>query len=291
MKREPGTDRPHRLAYCAALCVIALCAAPAAASEAKVDYTVEIDWASGFIRAEVDLDIASAGLRLPSGRIEAERLLDAAVPDLVRGAVLGIGLDSYRTVADSLDDGTLESGALEAFLSDGTRRDLALDRDLAVISAVYSWRLSDLAGLYVRHSSPRQMASPARPVPTRAYTGIVIVAQGQFPVRGEHVSASLSPCLFPRVFDASMTLVLERNLAYPDALRDRGAVAYAAALDSPEVEARAGGDPLRIVASAVFGSRRTDLVISQEDAQRILGEPANKELVRLGRVVVIIDAP
>lgn len=289
MKREPGTARSF--ASPAALLLAAICAAGAVSAEPKLSHSVDIDWASGYVSASVGLDIASAGLRLPSGRKEAERLLDAAVPDLVRETVLGIGLDSYRTVADSLDDGTLESGAFEAFLSGGTRRDLAMDRDLAVMSAVYSWKLSDLAGLYVRHSSPRQLASPTRPVPTRAYSGIVIVAQGPFPVRGEHVSAILSPCLFPRVYDVSMTLVLERNLAYPDALKSRGAVAYATALDSLAVAARAGADPLRIVASAVFGSRRTDLVISQEDAQKILGDPANRELVRTGRVVVIIDAP
>jgi hypothetical protein len=266
-------------------------AAPVPAALQACSATVSVDWIGGTIRAQAELDLATAGIRLPSGRAEAEQVLESAIPGLVRGTALAIDLDSYRTVADSIDDGTLQTEALETFLESGRRLDLALSRDLGTLVATYAWKLADLASLYVRHSSPIDMPTADRYLPTRSYTGIIIFVQGIYAVQGEHRTAILSPCLFPRLFDESMTALLERNLQAPGPLRTWGSVAYAAGLDDPVITARAGGDPLRIMATRLFGSLRTDIVISSGDALKILGSPDNRALIQAGRVVFVIDSP
>jgi hypothetical protein len=266
--------------------------APSAeATTAGFGSSIAVDWPAAIIRAEVELNLAALGFSLPSGRSQADRSLEAAVPDLVRGAVLGVELDSYRTVADSLLDGSLAPSLLEAFLERGRRTRSSLSRDLTRLQATYEWRLADLAELYVRHRVPLDLPEPPRYAPTRAYTGIVIFAQGQYEVRGEHRAGGIRPCLFPRLYDGDMRLLMERNLVAPEALRARGLVGYAYALDDPAIETRVGDSPLRVVASELFGSRRTDAVISVEDALKILGSPENRALVREGRVVIIIDRP
>jgi hypothetical protein len=88
-----------------------------------------------------------------------------------------------------------------------------------------------------------------------------------------------------------MRTIVERNLLYPDALRAWGAVGYATSLGDPTIEARAGSAPLRIIAAEIFGSRRTDVIISNEDALKILGSPENRKLAQEGKVVFIIDTP
>lgn len=194
-------------------------------------------------------------------------------------------------MADSIDDGTLATAALDAFLEDGRRLDLALSRDLGTLVATYQWKLADLAALYVRHSAPTDLPAADRYIPTRSYTGIVIFVQGTYAVQGEHRTGRLAPCLFPRLFNESMTALLERNLQAPEPLRTWGSVAYAAGIDDPVITARAGGDPLRIMATRLFGSLRTDIVISSADALKILGSPDNRALIRNGRVVFVIDEP
>ena len=62
-------------------------------------------------------------------------------------------------------------------------------------------------------------------------------------------------------------------------------------LDDPVIASRAGDSPLRVIASAIFGSNRTNAVISADDALKILGSPANRELARQGKVVFVIDEP
>jgi hypothetical protein len=288
--RAAATRRPALCKFAAlTLVVFALGASALGASETAYTSSSSVDWTTGFIRASVELNLAGAGLRLPSDRAEAERLIQAAIPDLVKDTVLGIGLDSYRTVADSLDDGTLDPTVLRAFLEAGNRVMLAMDRDMENLVARFEWRLPELAALYVRHSVPVRLATPTRSMPTRAYSGIVLYAQGDYPVRGEHGEDRLRPCLFPRIYDEAMTPMLERNLVDPAALRAWGAVAYATGLDDPVIVTRAGGNPLRIMVTGVFGSKRTDAMISVDDSQRILGLPENRDLIRAGKVVFVID--
>lgn len=263
------------------------------AASASLPYasSLQVDWTSGIIRAEVELDLAGAGIRLPSGRSEAERQLGLAVPDLVRQSALDVGLDSWRTVGDSLDDGSLDPSVFEEFLESGHLARSSLSRDLGRLLATYEWKLADLGALYVRHSVPMELPTPERYVPTRNYSGIVIYVQGVYEIRGEHRSERLKPCLFPRLYDEAMTPILERNSQDPIALRTQGAVAYATSLDDPVIGGRAGDDPLRMIATRIFGSRRTDIVIRTDDALKILGSEANRDLIRMGKVVFIIDQP
>lgn len=250
-----------------------------------------LDWTAGLIRAQVGLNLGAAGIVLPSGRTQAEMSLETAVPDLIREEVMAIGLDSYRTVRDSLMDGSLDASAFEAYLEHGTKTRSSLSRDLGRLTATYEWRLADLAALYVKHSRPVDLPAAERYVPSKTYTGIVVFIKGEYGVRGEHRSAAISPCLFPRLYDDNMLTIVERNVLEPQALQSWGAVAYATEIDDPIVAARAGAEPLRIMASEIFGSRRTDAVIGTEDALKILISAENRDVVRQGRIVFIIDPP
>lgn len=273
--------------------IVALVLLPAVATALPASFVSNnaVDWRAGLIKADVQLDLGAEGIYLPSGRSQAERSLEAAVPDLVRDTVLSVELDSYRTVGDSLSDGTLDPALFEAFLEAGRRTRSSLSRDLGKLQESYEWKLADLAALYVRHSVPIDLPAPERYVPARAYTGIVVYLQGEYSVRGEHRTAKIRPCLFPKLFDESMRTIVERNLLDPDALRSWGAVGYATSLGDPAMEARAGSAPLRIIATEIFGSRRTDAIISDDDALKILGTPENRALAQQGKVVFIIDTP
>jgi hypothetical protein len=260
---------------------------PAAASPYLAE--LQLDWQQGTMTAVVEMDLAASGIRLPSGRSEGERAIARKAPDLVRDTVTALVLDSYRTVDDSLDDGSIDPEALRDFIESGKRLDTVMSRDMARMRASYRWNLAELAGLYVRHTTPTALPEADRFVPTRAYTGIIIYVQGEYAVRGEHRSGHLIPSLFPRIYDDEMNPILSRNHVDPTAVRAGGIAAFARNLDDPVVERRAGDDPLRIMAYQIFGTLRTDIIITRTDALKILSDPANRELVRTGRIVFILD--
>jgi hypothetical protein len=260
---------------------------PAAATPYLAD--IYLDWQQGTMVAVVEMDLAASGIRLPSGRSEAERTIASTAPALVQHTVTSIVLDSYRTVNHSLDDGSIDSEALRDFIESGKRLDTAMSSDMARMRISYRWNLAELAALYVRHTIPTALPEADRFVPTRAYTGIIVYVQGEYAVRGEHRSGRLVPSLFPRIYDDGMNPILSRNHVDPVALRAGGIAAFAKRLDDPVIELRAGDDPLRIMAHQIFGTLRTDIIITRTDALKILGDPANRELIRNGRIVFVLD--
>ena len=250
---------------------------------------IRLDWPRGTLTAVIEMDLAASGIRLPSGRSEAEKTIARIAPDLVREAVESIVLDSYRTVEDSSEDGSIDPEELRDFIESGKRLNTVMSGDMARIQATYQWELAKLASLYVRHSTPMALPEADRFVPTRAYTGIIVYVQGEYAVRGEHRQGRLVPSLFPRIYDEEMTPILSRNHVDPETLRTYGIAAFASGMDDPVIERRAGDDPLRIMAYQIFGTLRTDTVITRTDALKILGDPANRELIKTGRIVFVLD--
>lgn len=256
-----------------------------AASPYRIEST--IDWTERTLRMTLSLDLAADRLRLPGGRVEAERRVERDLPGFVRDVAAGIRVDSYRTVGSTVIDNTILPGQLMDFLRTGKRVEAHFTRDFSAFVASYVFRLDALAALYTRHATPLKPALPMASVPTRPYSGILISVVGAYPVHGEHRDGVLVPCLFPRIFDETMRPVLERNFSSPAVIASKGVVAYARGPDEPWVEGRIGDNPLRIVATAIFGSARTDVILAEEDALRILCLPANTDLVREGRIVIV----
>lgn len=269
-------------------------AAPAVAQDAlyrsAMRFSAALDWVSGELVADLSLDLVAAGLRLPSGRAEAERAVERLAPILAEPELLQISLDSYRSVGDGLAEGLVEEAAIRAYLEGGRRVRSAMSRDLRYYEARYAWSLGSLAGLFARHGRASEAPPAVGFTPSRPHSGIVVYLSGALPVRGERRVERPVPALLPRLWDERMNLLYEQSRLEPGAAASALPVAYAFGVDDPAIERRAGADPLRIMATGVFGSLRTDPVIARDDALRILSESANRELLRQGKLVfVFID--
>ena len=295
-RRPRGSTGPRAGLVAAAMLALLYVSgpSPAAAQESPVPpYTVHasVDWASRELSVEVSLDLAAAGLRMPSGRIEAERMIDRDLPGILAGLVLGLPVDSYRSVADCVDDGTLDESDLLGFGGQAVEQGSSFSRDMRSFIARYELPLSAVAGIFIRHRTPVQPEAPLEWRATRTYTGIVIHADSGLAVHGERATDLARPCLFPRVYDDAMRLLLQKNGVAPDAIAAWGEVGYAeagAARDG-SLLARIGEAPLRIDATAIFGTDRTDLIIPADEAMKILASQENRALLAAGKVVIVID--
>jgi hypothetical protein len=183
-------------------------------------------------------------------------------------------------------DGSFDPEALVALASLAVLQRSSLSKDMGKFLATYALKLDAIASLFLSGARPTPIRAPLESRPTRDYSGIVIYAKGMLPLHGETGEGAATPCLFPRVYDADMKLVLDKSLVLPEALADGGVLGYASGLGVAAGE-RVGMDPLRVMAVQLFGDRRTDYVISRDDALRILSSAANRELLRQGKVVVV----
>ncbi|MDR1748272.1 MAG: OmpA family protein, partial [Spirochaetaceae bacterium] len=228
-------------------------------------------------------------IQLPAGRGTAADIILSEIPGLIKDALLSIPLDSSINIGDAVLQETLSLADMTNLIDSGKKTPGFFSSGLETMSINHTLSLIDICALLVSHDSPYTPRMPLDSVPSRGYSGIIIDARGELPVYGEYVTAKTEPALFPKIWDDSMNLLYERNMVDPAAAKTQGIVVYSSSLSEREYERRVGRDPLRITARQVYGTNRTDPVISRQDALRILTVEENLELFRQGRVVILLD--
>jgi hypothetical protein len=263
-------------------------------STARPTYSVssKVDWKERVLYVDIELDMAAAGLKMPEGRLDAQRMLDRDIAGLAKDAIFVLQADSHRTVEAAVADGTLEADRLVALAGVARIEHSSLSKDMRKFLATYRLGLDAVSSLFLSGAQSTPIRAPLEARPTRNYSGIIVYAKGRLPVHGEGVEGEGAPCLFPRIYDSEMRLVADRSFVLPEVLAmsgpSGGVLGYASAL-GVEAGERVGGDPMRITAIELFGDGRCDYVISREDALRILSSPGNRELLRRGKIVVVLD--
>ena len=147
----------------------------------------------------------------------------------------------------------------------------------------------DIAEVFIEHRTGYSLPATLFYVPSAPFSGILIYASGELPVHGENRSAPLEPALFPRIWDSDMNLLFESRMMDREDLLKTGPVAYADSLDAPAIAERVGRNPIRILARGVFGLAPTDPIIPREDALAIRNSPEGAELLRRGKIMIVIS--
>ena len=86
-----------------------------------------------------------------------------------------------------------------------------------------------------------------------------------------------------------MNTIFEKGMVDPEVIKQSGLVAFDYTENPARYANRIGSDPLYIKATEVFGRNRTDPVIKRRDALKILTVPENVELLKQGKVVILLD--
>jgi len=263
--------------------------------QAKLGITGAVEWDKMEINTVVSLDLASAGLKLPNGRTQGEAIIASEYLRLIRPEILNIQVDSSSTVADIVERGELSIFEVENYALQARAVPPALSPNFDSLLASYSLGIAGVRSALVRHSRLVDIPRTLDPVPSPAYTGIIIIASDSQPVHGTRSSALLQPCLFPKIWDSDMQLIFERNM-YNQASGPmahyfplKGIFAGGPSGLSKEISAIVGEYPLRIFARGVFGMNPTDPIINPDDALLIMSTESNRNLLREGRLVIIVD--
>jgi hypothetical protein len=254
-----------------------------------------VEWDTLLIKSTVSLDLAQAGIKLPSGRTQGESLLNSGYLTLIQPNIMDLQVDSSSTIADLIIRG--EFGLLEAenLALKAQSVPPALSSDLRKISVSYTMNLSDVSAALLRHTRPSPVMRTLIPVSSAQYTGIIVIASDNLPLYGMRSSALAVPCLFPKIWDSNMNLIYERNMLETN----NNTMVHYAPLQSifqdnpsglaPEIIEVAGNRPLRIFARGLYGINPTDLIIDKNDAMLIISSNDNRRLLSEGRVVFILN--
>jgi hypothetical protein len=270
----------------------------AAFGQAKISISGAVEWDKMEMGAAVTLDLASANIKLPTGRTQAESMISAEYLRLIRPGILSLPVDSSSTIADLIQRGEFSFLRAENIALDAKATPPSLSPDLLSLQASYSVSLAGISADLIRHSRPTEIRRTLTPVPAPAYSGIIIFAAEELPVHGMKSAALPLPCLFPKIWDTDMNLIYERTMLEQGNSGQAVMVRYTPAESvlrpgpsglSAEIAAFAGTNPLRILARGCFGIRPTDLIIDREDALLIISSEANRRLLREGKVVIVLN--
>jgi hypothetical protein len=254
-----------------------------------------LQWDTMELNARITLDLASAGIRLPTGRNQAEELIAAEYPSLLQPLILSIPVDSSDTIGDLVNRGVFSLRETGDMAIASRKIAPALSADLRSLAAGYTIALDMVSAAFVQHSRPAELFRTLSPVPSASYTGIIIIAREALPIHGRNTASVLLPCLFPKIWDTDMNLIYERNHTDPRIAsiivryaREESIFRPTPSGLSAELESLVGSNPLRIFARGVFGVRPTDPIIDREDALAIISSENNRRLLREGRVALIV---
>ncbi len=249
-----------------------------------------VNWIEKSFDSVITLDVTTQAVStMPGMRNAASRRVETVLPSLIKDPLLSLKVDSANTLGDILLQNGVTLEQITGIISAGKSRTGIFNHEMTEFSVTHRFSLDDIGSLLVKHNNPYTATLPIETVSSREYTGILIDCRGTIPVQGEFVSDRAVPCFFPKIWDDTMELLYERNMMYGQQEKDIGMVAYGSSDDISLYFDRIGKDPLRISARKVFGTYRTDPVISRRDALRILSVPANLELLKQGKVVILLD--
>lgn len=268
----------------AILSSIALYAAAQAYSSAS-----SVDWIHNIFSSQVQLNIQEAGIMIPSGRGAAVERMNMQIPNLIKDPLLFLAVDSSNRLGDMVLRDVITLEQLTQMSDSGKKSPSVFAENGAVLQLNHSISLIDIASLMIKHNIPYTPQLPIERVSSRSYTGILIDARGLLPVQGEFVKDKTYPCLFPKIWDENMDLLYEKNMTDSSVAQKSGIISYSSSIDESQFSTRIGTDPLRISARKVFGVYRTDPVISRSDALKILSVPENLELLKQGKIVILLD--
>lgn len=259
------------------------------AAEPSLESTSEINWITRRFTSNLSLDTNKAGLEMPAGKKKASALIKSKMPQLIQPPLLALYTDSSSTLEDFVINEELSLDDVYHFIMNGYKTPDVFTPDAASLYSTNTLEVDKLGQKLIRHKYGYSPEDPIDLVPSRPYSGIIIDARGSLPVHGEFINEKTNACFFPTVWDENMNIIYEKNSADPQTVIETGLVSYDYSNNTDRYAARIGNDPLYIRATEVYGINRTDPVIKRSDALKILTIPQNLELLKAGKVVILLD--
>jgi len=287
MRTEHG-HRPFAL-MTALLAGVALSFMPSPhLSAQEIQLESAVLWEEGIFTMTATVSLSEWPGGMPGARYQAEQYIRGMRETLYRDALAAYPLDSSMKVMDLLLDTPALVESLDAASAQAIHTTAVLDQGMRHLSVTWRYHIyPTVISPFVTHRKPNPLPDLIGHVATAPFTGILIYADTELPVIGENRSQRIAPVLIPAVYTSEMELLLSSRMIAPDILRKWGVAGYSQTEDTTEVFRRVGANPIRILASALYGTYGADVVIPVEDAKKLIAIEQNRELLRQGRVVIV----
>lgn len=258
-------------------------------AEPSIESKSSINWITREFTSSISLDTKKEKIQMPSGKKSASTKIKTKMPQLIQPPLLSLFTDNTSDLADMVIYNQISFDQVNNFIMSGYKSPDIFSKDMSKLNTTNKLNVDELGKLLVRHQQPYRPELPIESVYSRPYTGIIIDARGEYTIHGEYVKSQIYPCFYPTIWDDKMNRIYEKNMVNPELTKKKGMVAFHYSDNLSDYEYRVGADPLYIRANQVYGHNRTDPVIKHKDALKIFSVPENLELLKEGKVVILLD--
>ena len=260
-------------------------------TEARIERrSARLHWNEGVLRLRIEAEVPEELSQVPTAAQRVQRRLERFLEELFLDSINHLQLNSAERGAARLDREAELTNRVRDIRQALQSRYTGPRPDLGGSAIEYEL---DLYAELIRSFQPHQTPRPVPRVPgwraSREFTGVVIYATDELPVHGSDRSAQLVPALLPRLHDDERyELAFSPAMVEPEFLERWGPVAYAEAGSEARLVERVGNNPLRVLASGLYGETPTDLMIPRDDILRLLSRENNRRLLAEGRIVIVL---
>lgn len=236
----------------------------------------EINWSAKTVTAT-----GSGAANLKDGSVAKARLMAerAAKLDALRNiieTIQGIQVNGSRNAADVMSNGEIKSkiqGMAQGFkvvdtkyYSDGS------------VDVIVSMPIDEhLTNALVEKPAPKKGAPKLNVDGPASVTGLVVNARG----------LGIVPSMAPRIVDESGKEVYGAEIVNDKGLQQGGIASYAK--NDEKAADRTGATPIVVKALRLADKSKTDLVISNADADKLRDPNTNLSFLADGKVVILVD--
>ncbi|MBN1523811.1 MAG: hypothetical protein JW904_04970 [Spirochaetales bacterium] len=282
----------------------------AAAQSGTLQKKIVINWTEGLVRNVITVPLDLDAMPFPRARREAEMAVTQAAPELFLSSMQNVLYDSSHTVGEYIaslpgsGDRKILLNELSILSTKGRITTSVVSEDYRFLEITFEYTLYGSGGLYalfLRHTEMAPLEEQFGYYPGRKYSGIVIYAKEPLAAFGRNDKKLFAPSLFPKIQmltsanfniqDEYIKLLFAPYMGNPEAIAAWGCVGYSYSTDENVYLERVGKFPLRIIAYGIYGKNNTDLIIPEESARQILSQKENMDLLRQGRVMVVMSDP
>lgn len=277
----------YRISIALIFMVISLCFAQT--NNSLLESHSSVNWITKEFKSNISIDVDKAGIVMPTGKTTAMNIINTRVPDLIKDPLLTLNIDADRKLGDMILEKQITYNDLTEIITNSNCTLGYFKNDSSTITTNHSIKLPQINSLFIKHKVPYKLKKPVEYVSSRKFTGIIIDARGKLNVHGEFIKEEVEPSFFPRIFTDEMEIFYEKNMIEPTLCKNNGTVRYDYSDDEKRYKEFAGNNPLHILAQECYGYNRSDLIIKKEDALKILCVPENLELLKQGKIVVLLN--
>ncbi len=254
----------------------------------KYSVSSETRWTEGQWVLSVTCPLEKSDKVLPAQKSRAEDTVSDDLKDIIFSQLQTLLLDSRTTVKQYVQQHPDIIQQIYALSAKAHRRFSILSPDMKRVQIQYTIDLyPDIVSLFINHKQP----SPIEPLlgfsPSTDFTGIVIYVREALPLFGKNGTGHFTPSLFPRIYDDTMNLLMDKINVDPASIKKWGVAGFRKDLNIREYTERVGFNPLKISARGLFGIHTTDIIIPASDAARVLSRQHNIGLIYSGRIIIV----